>query len=61
MPVYTNRCKKCEHTFEEYQSITAEALKICPQCKEESLGRVPQIPGIAFIGGGFYCTENPKN
>lgn len=57
MPVYLNRCKDCEHTFEQWQAITEDALRLCPECGEPTLGRVPQTVGIAFIGSGFYVND----
>lgn len=32
MPTYEYRCQICGYEFEKMQSITADALKDCPQC-----------------------------
>ena len=58
MPTYDYRCKKCDHTWEEFQSIKAPASKKCPACKK--LGAERQISagaGILFRGSGFYLTD----
>lgn len=58
MPTYDYECKKCGHTWEAFQSIKAEPLKKCPECKKNSASRVIG-PGAAilFKGSGFYLTD----
>lgn len=58
MPTYDYRCKKCGHTWELFQSIKAEAIKKCPECKKNQAERVIG-PGAAilFKGSGFYLTD----
>jgi len=58
MPTYDYECKKCGHTWEAFQSIKAEALKKCPECKKAAAKRVIG-PGAAilFKGSGFYLTD----
>ncbi|GIX01610.1 MAG: zinc ribbon domain-containing protein [Thermogutta sp.] len=58
MPTYEYVCEACEHTFEEFQSITAEPLRKCPACGKNKLRRVIGPGGaILFKGSGFYCTD----
>lgn len=40
MPNYHYLCELCSHEFETYQSIKAESLRDCPECKTENLNRV---------------------
>lgn len=62
MPTYAYRCKNCSHEFDEFQSISADPLKICPSCNKESLGRViGGGAGLIFKGSGFYLTDYKKN
>jgi putative FmdB family regulatory protein len=58
MPTYDYRCDACEHEFEEFQSIKADALKTCPKCGKDELRRLIG-PGAAllFKGSGFYLTD----
>jgi putative FmdB family regulatory protein len=58
MPTYEYECDACQHNFEEFQSITAEALKKCPSCGKKKLRRL--IGGgaaVLFKGSGFYQTD----
>lgn len=58
MPTYDYACDGCGHTFEEYQSITAAPLKVCPACRKPKLKRLLGAGGgIIFKGGGFYQTD----
>lgn len=58
MPTYDYRCDACEHTFDQFQSITAEPLKKCPSCGKAKLRRlIGTGGGIIFKGSGFYQTD----
>jgi putative FmdB family regulatory protein len=58
MPTYDYRCKKCSHTWELFQSIKAEPIKKCPECKKNQAERViGPGAGILFKGSGFYLTD----
>lgn len=62
MPTYEYRCKACGYEFDELQSIKAQPLKICPQCKKPSLKRlVSGGAGLVFKGSGFYETDYNKS
>jgi len=57
MPTYRYKCTKCDHEFEEFQSITASPITFCPECD----GRVERVitggGGLLFKGNGFYITD----
>lgn len=58
MPTYEYICDACEHEFEKFQSITAEPVKLCPECKKRKVRRkISTGAGILFKGGGFYETD----
>ena len=65
MPTYEYICKKCGHEFEAVHSISAPALKICPEdlCARKKWGRGPVTKkisagtGLLFKGSGFYITD----
>ena len=58
MPTYEYRCGACGHEFEEFQSITAAALKKCPNCGKNKLARlISASAGVIFKGSGFYETD----
>jgi len=56
MPTYLYECEKCGR-FEEFQSITEDALENCPECGK-SVKKIIGAPGIIFKGSGFYSTDN---
>jgi putative FmdB family regulatory protein len=58
MPTYEYVCEACDHQFEEFQSITAEPLKKCPECNKNKLKRLIGTGGaLIFKGSGFYLTD----
>ncbi len=58
MPTYEYICDACGHKLEEFQSMTAKALKKCPACGKNKLVRQIGIgAGIIFKGSGFYETD----
>lgn len=57
MPIYTYRCRKCDHTFERNQRMTDAPLSDCPTC-DGSVRRVINSVGVVFKGSGFYVTDN---
>lgn len=62
MPTYEYQCKSCGYEFDELQSIKAEPLTICPQCKQPSLKRLLSGgAGLVFKGSGFYQTDYNKS
>ncbi|MCB8968848.1 MAG: FmdB family transcriptional regulator [Ardenticatenaceae bacterium] len=57
MPIYTYRCKDCEHEFEIRQRMSDDPLTECPVCDGE-IRRVVNSVGVVFKGQGFYITDN---
>ena len=60
MPTYEYECRKCGHTFEQFQSISAAPVKTCPKCKGKVARLVSGGAGIIFKGSGFYQTDYKK-
>ncbi len=58
MPTYGYCCRACGHKFEEFQSILAAPIKVCPKCKKRKVERELSTGGaVIFKGGGFYETD----
>ena len=57
MPTYEYECGKCGCHFERFQSISAEPLKKCPQCRGKLRRVISGGAGIIFKGSGFYATD----
>lgn len=58
MPTYEYLCEACEHTFEEFQLMTARPLRKCPECGKSKLKRlIGTGAAVIFKGSGFYETD----
>ncbi len=57
MPTYQYACTECDHSFEEFQSFTDDALTECPQCHGR-LRKLFNAVGVVFKGSGFYRTDS---
>lgn len=65
MPTYEYECAKCRKTFELFQSMKDEPLKVCPKehcrIKKWGKGKVTRLlgggAGLIFKGSGFYITD----
>ena len=58
MPTYEYRCPDCGHEFEQFQSMKADPIKECPECKEQNVKRlISSGGGLIFKGSGFYETD----
>jgi putative FmdB family regulatory protein len=57
MPTYEYVCNNCGFAFEEFQSIAAEPLHVCPRCKGKVRRLISGGGGIIFKGTGFYETD----
>ncbi|MCX7395262.1 MAG: zinc ribbon domain-containing protein [Planctomycetales bacterium] len=58
MPTYDYKCDGCEHTWEEFHSMTAEPTKKCPTCGKKKAKRlIGAGGGLIFKGTGFYQTD----
>jgi putative FmdB family regulatory protein len=61
MPSYDYKCKECGYTFEEFQTMKAELLVVCPSCGKPALKRLMAGGvGMIFKGSGFYSTDYRK-
>ncbi len=60
MPTYEYKCTRCGFEFEEFQSIAAESLSICPKCKGRVQRKISGGTGLIFKGSGFYITDYKK-
>ena len=65
MPTYEYVCEKCDCTFEKFQSISDQALSVCPKdvCRQKRWGKgrvkrqIGGGAGLLFKGSGFYITD----
>ncbi len=58
MPTYDYVCGACDHKWELFQSIKANAIRKCPDCGRLKARRIIGAgAGIIFKGSGFYQTD----
>ena len=57
MPTYQYACTACDHSFEQFQSFSDDALTVCPECQGR-LRKVFNAVGVVFKGSGFYRTDS---
>lgn len=58
MPTYEYRCTACQHTWDEFQSITSKPSRKCPKCRKAKAKRLISAGGgLLFKGSGFYLTD----
>lgn len=62
MPTYEYKCLECGHSFELFQSMSADPVKVCPECGGEVKRLIGPGAGPIFKGTGFYQTDykNPS-
>ena len=56
MPTYEYECEN-GHVFEEFQSIVAAPLDVCPACGGKAKRKISGGTGLIFKGSGFYLTD----
>ena len=56
MPNYEYKCKQCDHQFELWQEVGADA-PACPECAAE-VQKVFHPVRTIFKGSGFYITDS---
>lgn len=59
MPLFDRVCEKCGHTDESLEKHDSPKIAECPECKQMAYVRQIGMPGLKFVGEGFYCND-PK-
>lgn len=57
MPTYDYKCMDCDNTFELFQPMSAEPVKVCPKCGGKVKRLIGAGAGPIFKGSGFYQTD----
>jgi len=59
MPTYEYECQKCGKTFDLFQSMKDEPIKVCPdkKCRGKVKRLIGTGAGLIFKGSGFYITD----
>ena len=57
MPIYEYRCSNCGLQKEFLQKVSDEPLTECPECKQQTLGKLLSAAGFQLKGSGWYATD----
>ncbi|MCL2523177.1 MAG: zinc ribbon domain-containing protein [Betaproteobacteria bacterium] len=57
MPIYEYRCGSCGFQKEHLQKISDPPLSTCPECGQESYGKLLSAAGFQLKGSGWYATD----
>jgi putative FmdB family regulatory protein len=60
MPTYEYECSSCGHTFDVFQSMSDEPVKVCPECGKAVRRLIFGGTGVIFKGSGFYINDSRK-
>ena len=61
MPTYNYKCNDCEYQFSEFQKMSDDPVKDCPQCEGKVRRIISGGSGMIFKGTGFYLTDYGKS
>ena len=56
MPTYEYICEH-GHSFDEFQSIVANPIDVCPVCGGRATRKISGGTGMIFKGSGFYVND----
>ena len=54
MPLYEYICTECGHEFDRIQSFSANPIRVCEKCGQESVKKKLSNAGFILKGGGWY-------
>ena len=57
MPIYAYRCEACGFAKDHLQKLNDPALKICPECGQETYHKQLTAAGFQLKGQGWYATD----
>jgi putative FmdB family regulatory protein len=60
MPTYEYECRSCGASFDVFQSMSDDPLKVCPTCGNSVRRKINGGTGIIFKGSGFYKNDSRK-
>ena len=61
MPIYEYRCSSCGYQKEYLQKVSDPLLSVCPECSQETFGKMLTAAGFQLKGGGWYVTDFKNN
>jgi len=61
VPIYEYRCSSCGYQKEYLQKVSDPLLTVCPECNQETFGKMLTAAGFQLKGGGWYVTDFRNN
>jgi len=61
VPIYEYRCSACAFQKEYLQKVSDPLLSVCPECGQETFGKLLTAAGFQLKGGGWYATDFKNN
>jgi len=57
MPIYEYRCASCAFQKEYLQKLSDPLLTLCPECSQQTFGKMLTAAGFQLKGSGWYATD----
>jgi putative FmdB family regulatory protein len=57
VPIYEYRCSSCGFQKEYLQKVSDPLMSVCPECSNETFGKMLTAAGFQLKGGGWYATD----
>jgi len=57
VPIYEYRCSACGFQKEYLRKVSDPLFSVCPECSQETFGKMLTAAGFQLKGGGWYATD----
>jgi len=57
VPIYEYLCSSCGHQKEFLRKVSDPVLSVCPECGNETFGKMLTAAGFQLKGAGWYVTD----
>lgn len=57
MPIYEYRCASCGFQKEYLLRMSDAPLAVCPECNQDTFGKMVTAAGFQLKGSGWYVTD----
>ena len=60
MPIYDYKCDGCQHRFERTHAMSAEPVRVCPECGAEKVRKLLTTGGVVGENRGRAASGPPQ-
>lgn len=57
MPIYEYHCSSCGFQKEYLRKLSDPLLRVCPECRKETFGKMLTAAAFQLKGSGWYVTD----